>query len=147
MVPMKKNFYPAVFSRGLRNSVSHCVSLSVCLSVGLSVPHFLFRRFWHFVSGFFITAPAQSNATEAAMYTALPTTPAFHINAPAQPPQLKPARVSGLVHTLPNITGGKPLRYPDPWKFPQQKLKKSKNIIWRVKKSTHSNAHSNDQRP
>ena len=31
------------------------------------------------------------------MYTALPTAPALHITAPAQPPRLKPVRVSGLV--------------------------------------------------
>ena len=37
------------------------------------VPHFLFRRFRRFASGLLITVLAQSNATEAVVYTALPT--------------------------------------------------------------------------
>ena len=37
------------------------------------------------VSGFCITAPAQSHVTDALVYTAPPTAPAPHITAPAQP--------------------------------------------------------------
>ena len=89
-----------LFSHGLRDSISHCVSRSVCLSVGRSVPRLLFWCFWCIASSFFITAPAQSNATEAVVFTALPTAPALHITAPAQPPRLKPVRVSGLVSSF-----------------------------------------------
>ena len=42
-----------------------------------------------FASGFCITAPAQWHVTDAVVYTALPTAPAHHITAPAQPPQLR----------------------------------------------------------
>ena len=78
---------PLLFSRGLRDSISHCQSVgpSVYLSVGLSVPRLLF---WRFASGFYITVPAQSHVTDAAVYTAILTAPAHHITAPAQPLQL-----------------------------------------------------------
>ena len=58
-----------VFSRGPRDSTSHCVGPSV----GWSVPPLLFRRFWRFASGLCITAPAQWHVTDAVVYTALPT--------------------------------------------------------------------------
>ena len=53
------------------------VGLSVGLSIGLSVYHLLFRRFRRFASGFRITAPAQSHATDAVMYPAPSTAPAL----------------------------------------------------------------------
>ena len=56
---------------------------SVCQSVGRSVPRLIF---WHIASGFFITAPAQSHANDAIVYTGLSTAPALHITAPAQHP-------------------------------------------------------------
>ena len=65
---------------------------SVCQSVGRSVPRLIF---WRIASGFFITAPAQSHANDAIVYTGLSTAPALHITAPAQHPLLMP--VTGLV--------------------------------------------------
>ena len=56
--------------------------------------HFFFL---HFPSRFFFTAPAQSSATNAVVYAVLPTAPALHFTAPAQPPQLMLVCVSGLV--------------------------------------------------
>jgi len=73
-----------VFSRGLRDSISHCVGPSVCRSV----PPLLFWRFRCFASGFSIAAPAQLHVTDAVVSTALPTAPALQISAPAEPPRL-----------------------------------------------------------
>ena len=56
--------------------------------------HFFFL---HFPSRFFFTAPAQSSATNVVVYAVLPTAPALHFTAPAQPPRLMPVCVSGLV--------------------------------------------------
>ena len=81
--------------KSLCRSVGRSVGRSVVWSLCRSVPPLRFWRFQHFASGFFITAPAQSYATDAVVYTGLPTAP--HITAPAKPPRLKPVRVSGLV--------------------------------------------------
>ena len=51
-----------IFSLGLRDSISHYVGSLV----RRSVHHLLFRRF---VSGFRMTAPAQSNATDAVTFS------------------------------------------------------------------------------
>ena len=83
--------------QSVSRSVGWLVGRSVCRSVGRSVPPLRFWRFRHFASSFFITAPAQSYATDAVVYTGLPTAPALHITAPAQHPRLQPVRVSGLV--------------------------------------------------
>ena len=69
-----------LFSRGLRDSISH----SVCPLVRWSVRHTF--TFQGFVSGFCITAPAQLHETVAVMYTASLTAPALQITAPAQSP-------------------------------------------------------------
>ena len=49
------------------------------------------------MSGFHITAPAQSRVTDAVLYTAFTIAPAHQISAPAHPLRLMPVRVSGLV--------------------------------------------------
>ena len=88
-----------LFSRGLRDSISHSVCLLVRRSVRRSVHHtFTFQRF---VSGFCITAPAQLHETVAVMYTASLTAPALQITAPAQSPWLmvsciRPCSFTGL---------------------------------------------------
>ena len=82
---------PTLFSREIRDSINY--SLSIGRSVGRSITPLLFRRF---ASGFRITAPAQSHATVAVMYTASPTAPALQITAPAQPPRLM---VSCILYT------------------------------------------------
>ena len=66
-----------IFSRGLRDSLSHCV--------GPSDSRLLFRRF---ASSFCIKAPAQPPVTAAVIYTAPSTAPALHITAPAHSPHL-----------------------------------------------------------
>ena len=53
--------------------IANKVTVSVRLSVCLSVPPLLFRRFRRFASDFCITAPAQWHVTDAVVYTALPT--------------------------------------------------------------------------
>ena len=78
----------------LYKSLCRLVGLSVGWSVG---PAFAFLAFWHFASGFFITAPAQLFVTDAVVYMGPPTAPAFHITAPAQDLRLMPVRVSGTV--------------------------------------------------
>ena len=54
------------FSRGLRDSIGHCVGALVGWSIGWlvrrSASHLLFRRF---ASDFCITAPAQWQVTDA----------------------------------------------------------------------------------
>ena len=67
-----------IYSRGQRDSMSHCVGPPVGWSGGQSVHHLLFWHFRYFVSGFCIMAPAQLQATAAVMYTASPTSPALH---------------------------------------------------------------------
>ena len=52
--------------------------MSVCPSVVRSVIRSLF---WHFASGFRVTAPAQSHVTDAVVYMATPTP---HNTTPAQ---------------------------------------------------------------
>ena len=83
--------------------VTVLVRWKVCQSVGLSVcrsvPPLLFRRFWRFASGFCITAPAQWHVTDAVVYTALPTAPAHHITAPAQPPRLRVSCIRPCFYT------------------------------------------------
>ena len=79
------------------NSLCWSVGLSVCQSVGLSCVYFFGIFGILRVCGFCITTPAQSYATDAVVFAGLPTAPALHITAPAQPPQFMPVCVSGLV--------------------------------------------------
>ena len=72
--------------------------MSVHRSFGRSVIRSLF---WHFASGFRVTAPAQSHETDVVMYTGPPAAPAPHITAPAQPHATMPVCVSGLVVNRP----------------------------------------------
>ena len=64
--------------------VCRYVDLSVCLSRLC-----FFGVFGVLRSVFCITAPAQLHVTDAVVFTALPTAPAHHITAPAQPPRLR----------------------------------------------------------
>ena len=77
---------------------------SVCHLAGLLVgPVLLFQRLQCVASSFGLTAPAQSHATDAILYTVLPSAPALHITTPAQTPQLLPFRVSSLVFGPPDM--------------------------------------------
>ena len=84
-----------IFSRGIRDSISHCVGRSVGRSAGWSVPPLLFRRFRHFASGFCIngTLLMLSCIRHSPLPLPLPTT-----LLPLPNPRDLGCRVYGLVY-------------------------------------------------
>ena len=90
-------------------TLSRYVGPSIGLLVGRLVPRLLFRRF---ASSFRVTAPAQSHATDAVVYT-LYTAPtaahAPHITAPAQTRATDTVMYKALLRIGPEKSAKSPL--------------------------------------